>query len=126
MKKFIETAKWYREHPRVHVLTVHRPVPPIGGMSRVISKATLEKYYLDETTAAMRGARRQLDKAGMKYECHAQVGQIAESVVGAAKKLGCDFTYMGTRGLGAVSGLVMGSTATKVLHLTSVPVVLVR
>jgi nucleotide-binding universal stress UspA family protein len=34
--------------------------------------------------------------------------------------------YMGTRGMGAVSGLVMGSTATKVLHLASVPVVLVH
>jgi len=33
---------------------------------------------------------------------------------------------MGSRGLGAVSGLVLGSVATKVLHLTQVPIVLIR
>jgi nucleotide-binding universal stress UspA family protein len=33
---------------------------------------------------------------------------------------------MTSKKLGAVSGLVMGSTATKVLHLASVPVVLVH
>jgi nucleotide-binding universal stress UspA family protein len=34
--------------------------------------------------------------------------------------------YMGTRGMTAVSNMVMGSIATKVLHLADVPVVLVH
>jgi nucleotide-binding universal stress UspA family protein len=33
---------------------------------------------------------------------------------------------MGCRGLGSVSGLVLGSVATKALHLTDVPVTLIR
>jgi nucleotide-binding universal stress UspA family protein len=33
---------------------------------------------------------------------------------------------MGTRGLGRVSGLLLGSVATKVLHLTKVPVTLAK
>ena len=32
---------------------------------------------------------------------------------------------MGTRGLGSISGLLLGSVATKVLHLVKVPVTLV-
>jgi nucleotide-binding universal stress UspA family protein len=33
---------------------------------------------------------------------------------------------MGTRGMTAIANLVLGSVATKVLHLTQVPVVLVH
>lgn len=33
---------------------------------------------------------------------------------------------MGTQGLGAMAGLLMGSVATKVLHLLDVPVLLVK
>ncbi|MFN0302201.1 MAG: universal stress protein, partial [Burkholderiales bacterium] len=33
---------------------------------------------------------------------------------------------MGTRGLGSVSGLVLGSVATKIIHLVDVPVTLVK
>jgi nucleotide-binding universal stress UspA family protein len=33
---------------------------------------------------------------------------------------------MGSRGLGAVPGLVLGSVVTKVLHLTQVPITLIR
>ena len=33
---------------------------------------------------------------------------------------------MGTRGMGAVAGLVMGSVAQKVVHLAAVPVTLVK
>jgi nucleotide-binding universal stress UspA family protein len=38
----------------------------------------------------------------------------------------CDAIVMGTRGMGAVSGLVLGSVATKVIHLADVPVTLVK
>jgi nucleotide-binding universal stress UspA family protein len=33
---------------------------------------------------------------------------------------------MGTRGMGAVGNLVLGSAATKVIHLSDVPVMLVH
>jgi nucleotide-binding universal stress UspA family protein len=34
--------------------------------------------------------------------------------------------YMGTRGMTALSNMMMGSIATKVVHLSPIPVVLVR
>jgi nucleotide-binding universal stress UspA family protein len=33
---------------------------------------------------------------------------------------------MGTHGLGAIASMMMGSVATKVLHLASVPVMLIK
>jgi nucleotide-binding universal stress UspA family protein len=43
-----------------------------------------------------------------------------------AKEKGCDQIVMGTRGLGTVQGLLLGSVATKVIHLANVPVMLVK
>ena len=37
-----------------------------------------------------------------------------------------DEIFMGSRGLGSVAALFMGSVATKVLHLTDLPVTLVK
>ena len=47
-------------------------------------------------------------------------------VVEHANRTGCDMICMGTRGMTAMSGLVMGSVATRVLHLARVPVLLVK
>jgi nucleotide-binding universal stress UspA family protein len=43
-----------------------------------------------------------------------------------AKEHGCAQIVMGTRGLGTVSGMLLGSVATKVIHLADVPVVLLK
>ena len=46
--------------------------------------------------------------------------------VAAARKLGCDSIVMGCRGMGAIKSLILGSTATKVIHLATVPVTIVK
>jgi nucleotide-binding universal stress UspA family protein len=51
---------------------------------------------------------------------------VAPTLVKHAASKGCDMIYMGTRGLTATSGLLLGSVATRVLHLARVPVVLVK
>ena len=48
------------------------------------------------------------------------------SIVSCAETLGCDGIVMGTRGMGAIGNLVAGSVATKVIHLTKLPVTLVK
>jgi nucleotide-binding universal stress UspA family protein len=54
------------------------------------------------------------------------VGPIARSLASEAKKLKCDMIVMGTHGMGAVSGMLLGSVAAKTVHLAHCPVVLVR
>jgi nucleotide-binding universal stress UspA family protein len=43
-----------------------------------------------------------------------------------ARRLGVDQIVIGSRGLGAIGKLVLGSVATKVAHLARVPVTLVK
>jgi len=43
-----------------------------------------------------------------------------------AEERGCDQIVMGTHGRGTIAGLLIGSVATKVLHLAKAPVLLVK
>jgi len=53
-------------------------------------------------------------------------GNVAQEIVRAAKARQSDLIVMGTRGAGALSNMLLGSVAQKVLHDASVPVVLVK
>ena len=54
------------------------------------------------------------------------VGPAAPEIVRVAKEVGADQIVMGTRGMGALGGLLLGSVAQRVVHLAEVPVLLVR
>jgi len=53
-------------------------------------------------------------------------GYAAREIVQDAKELDVDVIVMGSRGRGDLAGLVLGSTAHKVIHLTDRPVLVVR
>ena len=54
------------------------------------------------------------------------VGPVAETIVKLAEAQGCDLIYMGTRGMVGLKKVLLGSNAVKVLHLATIPVVLVK
>ena len=54
------------------------------------------------------------------------VGDPAETIAKVAREQACDLIVMGTRGLGTVTGVLLGSVATKVIHLSDRPVLLVK
>ena len=125
-RKFIETAGWYKEPPQVELVTVHLPVPQVGGFSgAVVTREMFERYYQEEGDKMLAPSRQLLEAAGIEYTPHVLVGQIAQTIVEHAERSGCRMIHMGTRGMTALSNAVMGSIATKVLHLAQVPVVLV-
>jgi nucleotide-binding universal stress UspA family protein len=70
--------------------------------------------------------RRRLEAAGIPYKQRLELGDIAQTIVKVAREEGCEQIIMGTRGLGAVAGLFLGSVATNVVRLTEVPVTLVK
>ena len=126
-QKVIEAAGWFKEPLEVELVTVHLPLPQVGGFAgAVVSHDMVEKYYSEEGGKALAPARKLLDGAGIRHVPHILVGEIAQSVVGHAQKTDCKLLFMGTRGMSAMSNLMVGSVATKVLHLSTMPVVLVH
>ena len=122
----IEHADWYREKPVVELVTVHLPVPKLPRMGMVVGKNQIQKYYEEEGETALAMAKKKLDAAGIEYRASVLVGQVAESIVQHAAKARCDLIFIGNQGRTAAANMVLGSTATKVLQLSRMPVLLVR
>lgn len=115
----------YREGVDAHLLTVQAPLAGVN-VKLFISQDSLNDYYRDAGTAALASSREILDAAGVRYTHHIGVGDPAEVIVEYAEAKGCDHIVIGSRGLGAVTGLVLGSVAMKVMRLAKVPVTLVK
>jgi nucleotide-binding universal stress UspA family protein len=97
-----------------------------GLVQKFVSQAMIDEYHRTEGEAALAPARALLAAAGTNHQASMRVGGVAETIVDHAARTHCDLIVMGTRGLGAVGGMVMGSVATKVVHLAGIPVTLVK
>ena len=118
----IRKAPLYKEPLELHLLNVQHPFP--GTIQGVHEQA--ERYHHDEGTKALADARKALDAAGLKYVYHISVGEAGEVIAHFVKDKNIEQVMMGTRGAGAVANMLLGSVATKVLHLVEVPVLLVK
>ncbi len=89
----------------------------------------LSDESMDEASAAVAAAVDKLTTAGVK--AHGDVGTTlfgyaARNIVDDAKERDVDVIVMGSRGRGDLAGLILGSTAHKVIHLADRPVLIVR
>ena len=116
---------WFKDSPSLYLLHVKEPIP-VSRSRAFLGEALVHKYYEEESRSALAKAEKILDKLGISYQSTYRVGDIAEEIRVYAKKNKIDMIVMGSHGHGALQNLVMGSTATKVLAATAVPVLIVR
>ena len=121
----LEFAGNSREPVEVHVLNVQPPVT-FGEIKRFVGQDVLNAYYHDEGAKLIPPTRIRLDKSSVAHNYHIGVGPVAETIVNYAREHGCRQIVMGARGLSPVSSLFVGSVATKVLHLTDIPVTYIK
>jgi nucleotide-binding universal stress UspA family protein len=77
------------------------------------------KQFLSEAIRLCRNAQ-------VTVHTRSEFGPIAETIIRIAHEVSADQIVMGTRGLGSLHGLVVGSVSTEVLHRARVPVTLVK
>jgi len=110
---------------RVHALNVQMPkihTWPSPLVSPDMINAELRKDGQRLLAPAAEMAR----VAGVTCLTHVSIGQAADEIMAYASLHECDGIWMGTRGLGAVKALVLGSVAQRVVHLAQVPVTLAK
>ncbi|WP_420474925.1 universal stress protein [Noviherbaspirillum sp. ST9] len=119
-------AKLAGDNPAIqlHVLNVQEPLEVRSHA--YISQPEAKTIQAADSQAVMQPVMELLDDAGIAYRADWRAGDIAPTIAAYAEEIGCESIIMGTRGLGPVGNLVMGSVANKVVHLVNVPVTLVK
>ena len=110
--------------PQLFLVNVQAPLS--NDITRFIDEKVVDDFHRETGAAALAQARQKLDAAGLAYSSHVMLGEAAPTLVEFAKDKACSLIVMGARGLGSVAGLLMGSVATKVVKLSTVPVLLVK
>jgi nucleotide-binding universal stress UspA family protein len=76
--------------------------------------------------ALLAPAAEKVRAAGVPYTTQIEAGDAATTIARRADALQCEGIVMGTRGMGAIANLLLGSVAVKVVHLANLPVTLVK
>ncbi len=107
----------------LRVVIAYEPIPPYLG----------EPNLQGAINARLKDAQNILQKAvaaagDMPDEIHTELieGDSAEAIIEVAKTRNSDVIVMGSRGLGRLAGLVLGSTSQKVVSHAPCPVLIVR
>jgi len=122
--KYLIVAHADNARAQIHLVNVQPQLT--GDVRQFVPGSAVRDFQRAKSGEALHRARALLDAAGVHYGSHEEAGIVADRIVRTAEALQCDHIVMGTRGLGELGDLIAGSTAIKVLHLTRLPVVLVK
>lgn len=118
-------SEWLSGEHEYTVLTVVPPLPP--DALQWIEQDDLKQYYSAQADKIFKPIRKFLAKHDEATRYVSKVGYAPDVISQLADgKEKFDLLVMGSHGRGALSGLVMGSVATRVLASCKAPVLLIR
>jgi nucleotide-binding universal stress UspA family protein len=98
----------------------------LRGASQWVGKEAVDDYLADLAQAELKDAVAAARAAGVRFETRALRGPVAQTLVDAARELGCGMIVLGSKGRTALKDLLIGSVAQRVAALADVPVTLVK
>jgi nucleotide-binding universal stress UspA family protein len=98
----------------------------LAGASEAMDTEWLREAGSRASAKALKDAIGKCEHAGVASEVLVRTGQIAEAVGQVAREENVKHIVMGTRGLGGIQGLLLGSVAMQVVHLAEVPITLIK
>ncbi|MGX4640397.1 universal stress protein [Massilia sp. SYSU DXS3249] len=115
-----------REKPGVRLELLHVLDPTSSRSYASLSPAELTRLAPDEFVRVLGPARELLDSEGIPYEVHCRTGDPGRQIGHHLAQAGSAAVVMGTRGLGLMGNLVIGSVASQVVYHAQVPVTLIK
>lgn len=86
----------------------------------------IQRAQDEESARVLQPARGMLDAEGISFTFHTRCGAPADEIAQQVHESKCDAVIMGTRGLGPIASIMIGSVATRVIQLVDVPVTLIK
>lgn len=106
---------------RIFVLNVQLPLPP----SLFVTPSMIAQHHNQKSKEELARALRMLHRKAVKAEILVRVGEPGETIAKVAQQKHCGGIVLGSRGLGNLKSLILGSVTTKVIHAARVPVTVV-
>ena len=104
----------------IHLLNIQ---PPFSRhIATFVSRKNRDAYHRDEADKALRPVKQMLDKQGVPYTVHIEIGNKAKLIAESARRLHCDHIVMSTARKSSLTRMIEDSVTNKVLELTTVPV----
>ncbi len=108
---------------------VHAVAPLVyPAEAMMVPTGELEKARLDAANDLLKevGARLAAQAGPVKLDRVVLSGPPAETIADEAKTQGDQLIIVGSRGRGAIARLLLGSVADRIVHISTVPVLVVR
>ena len=96
-----------------------------GWAARTYGSDAVSREITDDT-AYLRQVKEEMQAAGIAAEAELAFGDPAKEIVKWVKEKGCDLVAMSTHGHRFFADIFLGTTANRVQHEVSVPVLLLR
>lgn len=106
----------------VRVLHVREVPLGMGGPLTEVEPSQQAQAYVDEAVQTLTG--RGITASGDVRNSHN--GRIASEIVDESERFDASVIVLGSRGVTNIEGLILGSVTHKVLHLSKLPVIVVR
>jgi nucleotide-binding universal stress UspA family protein len=113
----------------VELVRVVEPIelPTRGGIALSIDDINqIESHSKKDAETYLHGIVERLKLAGIKAHSKILAGRAADSLVDHVQKNNFDLIIMATHGRSGISRWIWGSVAEKILHSSSIPILLVR
>ena len=110
----------------IHLLHVRAPYDGYGMVGAYLSPSRQRRGADEAAQAALQPAEALLKRAGLRATRRIASGNVPRCIATEVRRQRCNAIVMGTRGLGAIGSLMLGSVATGVVQLARVPVTLVK
>jgi nucleotide-binding universal stress UspA family protein len=114
----------FRHDSRYTILTVVPQIPAYAAS--YVDREVVTAYYREQAEEVLAPIRAFAGQAGWKAEFEHRAGNAGDVIAELATTGKCDMVVMGSHGHSALTGMVLGSVATRVLAKCKTPVLLVR
>ena len=104
----------------IHLLNVQTPFS--ADIAHFSSRRNRHGFHLDMAGKALAPSREALDRFGIPYTVHIEVGERARVITLQARRLHCDEIVMATARKNSLIRLLENSVVDRVVELTPVPV----